>query len=345
MAASKPDIVMRLVPEDDYMHPVEAAENFNESMYFNVFDRERRIGGWFRLGNRPNEGKGEMSCCVYLPDGRIGFMFARPERHDNEAFDGAGMKFTVVEPHKRLDLSYTGKVCLLANPKDMADPAKAFKSNPIVRADIQLAFEGVSPMFGGEPVHADGRPIEQKAEESFARGHTEQHTRGRGTIKVGDESFAIDGLGLRDHSWGPRYWQAVYWYRWLPMNFSEDFAMMVSITCRPGEQPRAGGMVLRGGEYVMIRDAKLDSVYDDDRCQTRMEIWAKTDEREYRVTGEVMSLIPLRNRRRTPDGEELMTRITEGMTEFECDGQKGYGLSEYLDQIVDGEPVGMKAGY
>jgi hypothetical protein len=255
------------------------------------------------------------------------------------------MKFTVVEPHQRLDLSYTGKVCLLANPKEMADPAKAFKSNPIVPANIQLEFEGVSPMFGGEPVHADGSPIEQKAEESFARGHTEQHTRGRGTIRVGDESFAIDGLGLRDHSWGPRYWQAVHWYRWLPMNFSEDFAMMVSITCRPGMQPRAGGMVLRDGEYVMIRDARLDSVYDDDRCQTGMEIWAKTDEREYTVKGEVMSLIPLRNRRHTPDGEALMTRITEGMTEFECDGQKGYGLSEYLDQIVDGEPVGMKAGY
>jgi len=57
-----------------------------------------------------------------------------------------------------------------------------------------------------------------------------------------------------------------------------------------------------------------------------------------------MSLIPLRNRRRTPDGEELMTRITEGMTEYRCDGEVGYGLSEYLDQIVDGEPVGLKAG-
>ncbi len=28
---------MKLVPEDDYMHPVESASNFNESMYFNVF--------------------------------------------------------------------------------------------------------------------------------------------------------------------------------------------------------------------------------------------------------------------------------------------------------------------
>jgi YD repeat-containing protein len=36
----------------------------------------------------------------------------------------------------------------------------------------------------------------------------------------------------------------------------------------------------------------------------------------------VLSLIPLRNRRTTPDGNrELTTRITEGMTEYRCDGQ------------------------
>lgn len=338
-------VVMKLVPEDDYLHPVESATNFNESMYFNVFDRNSRLGGWFRIANRPNEGKGEMSCCLYLPDGRVGFTFARPERGDNDALDGGGMKVTVVEPHQRLDLTYRGKVCLMQNPQDMAEPGRAFKTNPLVETEVDLVFDGVSPMFGGEPVQADGSPIEQDAEASFARGHTEQHTRGRGTLRLGDETFTVDGLGLRDHSWGPRYWQAIEWYRWLPMNFSEDFAMMVSITCRPGETPRAGGMVLRDGEYVMIRDARLKTTYGSDMCQRSLEVWARTDEREYEVTGEVMSLLPLRNRRRTPEGEELTTRITEGMTAYRCDGMEGYGLSEYLDQIVDGEPVGQKEGY
>ncbi len=31
------------------------------------------VGGWFRIGNRPNEGHAEMSACVYLPDGRVAF--------------------------------------------------------------------------------------------------------------------------------------------------------------------------------------------------------------------------------------------------------------------------------
>jgi hypothetical protein len=60
----------------------------------------------------------------------------------------------------------------------------------------------------------------------------------------------------------------------------------------------------------------------------------------------VLNLIPLRNRRRDPDGGDeapwLHTRISEGMTRWTmADGRVGYGLSEYLDQIVDGQPVGL----
>ncbi len=332
---------VRLLPQDEFMHPLEAAANFNESMYFNVFDQRHNLGGWFRLANRPNEGRGEMTCCIYLPDGRIGFMFKRPERRDNAAFDGGGMRFNVVTPFKELTLTYRGKLCLLDNPQDMTDPSTAFRKNPSVEASLDLTFTGISPMFGGEPVNDDGSPIQQKAEEAFARGHYEQHMRGRGTIRIGDETFSIDGLGLRDHSWGPRFWQSIYWYRWLPMAFDENFAMMVSIVCRKAGETHAGGMVLCDGEYVMLRDAKITAEYDQHQCQTTLDIWARTDEREYNVKGRVKSLIPLRNRRQTPEGETLITCITEGMTEYVCDGKTGYGLSEFLDQIVDDKPVGM----
>ena len=57
----------------------------------------------------------------------------------------------------------------------------------------------------------------------------------------------------------------------------------------------------------------------------------------------MLSLIPLRSRRKGPDGQELTTRITEGMTEYRCGDLVGYGLSEYLDQIVGGQPTGKVA--
>ena len=91
---------VRLEPQDEYMHELGPEPNFNESMYFNVYDPKSQVGGFFRLGNRANEGTGEMTCCIYLPDGRVGFMFKRPDVHNNDAFDAAGMRFDVVTRSK-----------------------------------------------------------------------------------------------------------------------------------------------------------------------------------------------------------------------------------------------------
>lgn len=57
---------LRLEPSDEYMHPLEEATNFNESMYFNFYDHKENLGGFLRLGNRANEGYAEMTTCLYL---------------------------------------------------------------------------------------------------------------------------------------------------------------------------------------------------------------------------------------------------------------------------------------
>lgn len=333
---------VRLEPEDEYCHEPDAASNYNESMYFNMFDPDQKIGGWFRLGNRPNEGYAEMTNCLYLPDGRVAFMYARPKIDGNKELKAGGMHFEVVEPFKKLRVTYKGKVCVLTDPNEMADPAAAFKNNPIVDCEVDLAYEGVSPMFGGETVKEDGSSLEIDPEKSFAKAHYEQHMAASGHFIIGDERFEVSGHGLRDKSWGPRYWQAIHWYRWLPMNFGADFAMMISIVTNAEGQSRMGGMVLKDGKYDLIDHAEIDSNWDENWYQTALTARIKTESgADYEVSGKVMSLIPLRNRRKTPDGEEMLTRITEGMTEYTCNGQVGYGLSEYLDQIVDGKPVSI----
>lgn len=337
---------IRLEPQDEYMHPIEDATNFNESMYINCFDHENKMGGWFRVGNRPNEGHAEMSCCVYLPDGRVGFMFQRPSLNHNDALDSAGMKFTVITPFSHLRVTYEGELCLLDTPQDMDNPATAFSQNPKAKAKISIDFFNIAPVYGGEMVDENGHPIEEAPEESFARAHYEQHMKAEGVIQIGNEHYPINGLGMRDHSWGPRYWQNLYWYRWLPMCFSEDFAMNISIVTMATGKQHVWGMVLRVDEhgekdYMLIDDATITSTLDEHNQAIGQEIWVKTQEREYTIKGNALSLIPLRNRRKLPNGEQLNTRITEAMTRFVCDGLVGYGMSEYLDQIVEGSPVGI----
>src|SRR5215510_2296415 len=116
-------IVGDLVPEDDYTHPLGPEPNFNESMYFNFFDRARRVGGFVRLGNRANEGYAEMTHTLYLPDGRVLF------------------RFEVLEPTQRLRTRYEGKLLELREPRAMADPGRAFADSPRKRVTLDLVHD------------------------------------------------------------------------------------------------------------------------------------------------------------------------------------------------------------
>ncbi len=336
---------MRLRPEDEYMHEVEEAESFNESMYFNFYDPDQDLGGFVRLGNRPNEKLAEMTTCLFLPGGSVGFMFARPEIASNDAFDAGGMRFEVIEPFRKLRVRYSGQVILLEDPLEMADPRRAFTESPHAPCRIDLDFGGVSPMYGGEPVGDDGGPLLEADEDApFARGHYEQHVAAEGRVTVGERRWSISGYGLRDHSWGPRYWQSPWFYRWLTANFGPDFGFVVSvITSRDGGE-RIGGMVLADGEYDLIRRARIETGWKGDQVvHDSIGVAVETASgASYHIDGRVMSLIPLRNRRRDNEGRMQMTRISEGMTRWRCNGRTGYGLSEYLDQIVDGRPVGVR---
>jgi hypothetical protein len=193
-------------------------------------------------------------------------------------------------------------------------------------------------MFGGEP----DEPHEKPGEE-FAKGHYEQLIAGTGSIRVGDEEWAVDGFGLRDHSWGPRYWQAPWYYRWLTANFGPDFGFMGSRIARRDSDGTRGGFVWEDGKLHLCRDFEIATKWvGDDTYHQSIAATLRSADKEWKVTGKVLDLIPLRNRRPDPDtGDMLVTRISEGMTEWTMDdGRVGYGLSEYLDQIIDGHPVG-----
>ncbi len=139
-----------LLETDDLMHDNSGESNFNESAYYNFYDRNNRVGGFVRMGNRPNEGNAEMTVCVYLPDGSVGFMFKRPEITSNDAHNAGGLKFEVVKPFEHHRVSYQGKLCMLKNPLEMAEPTIAFKNNPYAACELRLDYCGTAPGWGGE---------------------------------------------------------------------------------------------------------------------------------------------------------------------------------------------------
>ena len=316
-----------LTAQDDYTHPLGPEPNFNESMYFNFFDRARNSGGFVRLGNRANERYAEMTLTLYMPDGSVLFQFKRPEIAGNDAMDAGGMRFEVVEPMDRLRTTYDGSAVYLTDPSQMADPREAFRNNPFKKVKLDLIHEAAGPVYGSS---GGNRQIEDP-EKEFARAHYEQHMKVRGAIEIDGETMPIDGLGLRDHSWGPRYWQAIHSYRWLTINFAPDFGMMVSKVWRTPEEVTQGGVVVRGDRLERIVAADIETDFADNGLFHRSLIaHLKTESGDdLDVSGKVMGFIPLRNRR-----EGMTTHVGEGMTEFRCGESVGYGLSEYLDQVT-----------
>ena len=111
----------------------------------------------------------------------------------------------------------------------------------------------------------------------------------RGRVRVGDEEWEIDGHGLRDHSWGPRFWQAPWWYRWLTGNCGEDFGFMLSIIAgRSGKRSR-GGIIFEDGQYKPVRHCTIETGWrGEDVYHQTIAAVASTDERSYQIRGAIV---------------------------------------------------------
>lgn len=305
--------------EDDYTHPLGPEENFNESVYFNFFDRNANRGGFVRIGNRANEGHAEMTIIVYNADGSAFFNYKRPQISTNDGWNAGGLSVEVLDPMVKVRTKYEGKAVYLADPREMRDPSSAFKENPHKEIVIDLIHEGVGPVYG--------HVADEKSDNQFARAHYEQHMKVTGTITIeGEEPIQVNGHGLRDHSWGPRYWQSTPSYRWITGNFGDDMGMVINLS-----SGRTGGVFHKGQELIRITSAEVETTYEEGtNYHNGLTAKLKLENGdEHTLKGTVKGFIPLRNRR-----AGAFTHIGEGMTEYVLDdgARVGYGLSEYLDQ-------------
>ncbi|MGE0858319.1 MAG: hypothetical protein AB7I01_09665 [Gammaproteobacteria bacterium] len=326
----------RLTPQDEYPHRPTSDQNFNESVYVNGFDPATRSGGWMRIGNRVNEGHAEAQVCLYLPDGRLAVQFQRPEIAHNDAFAAGGLSYTVHEPYKHVSMRYEGDLLVLDDPSLLRDARRLFAEAPRTPGEVEFDLTGVSPMHGGEPTTDTQETMYGR---DFSFGHFNQHTRTRGRMKIGSETFEFDSFGWRDHSWGPRYWTNIYFYRLFVANFGADRALMLlKITDRQGVTRRVG-VLQYDGDYEDITDLDLYTEWTPAKDPRAMRLGVRTAKRAVQIQGEVIALAPLSNRRKV--GEQWLTsRIAEGLTMWTWDDRQGIGVTEYIEQVNDGQPVG-----
>ena len=327
----------RLDTVDEYGHQPTQDSNFNESVYVNGWDPEQKMGLWMRLGNRVNEGHAELSVCIYLPDGRVACQFLRPDIGTNERHSAGGLDYKVQEPFKAVSMTYSGEAMILDDPQVLREPRKMFKTAPRVTCEVSLSLEGLSPMNGGEPTDPNTETMYGR---DFSIGHFNQHTRSTGRITLGEESWDLKGFGWRDHSWGPRYWTNINFYRLFIANFGVDRGiMMLKRTDREMKVHRRG-VLMFDGKYEEIIDMDVMTNWDENKDPKAVRLGVRTAQRAVELKGKIITMAPLRNHRQI-DGESVESRIAEGFTEWVWDdGRPGIGITEYIERLEDGEPVG-----
>lgn len=361
--ASEPPVILgNIRPEDDYCHRPGPEENYNESVYYNFFDREKTLGGFVRIGNRVNEGQAEMTVCLYQPNGSVLFTYKKPKITSNNGWCAGGLQVDTLQGLKKNNTVYRGRLMNLIDPMAMLNPKEVYSkgNTPLVEANLSIQHIACGSTWGysADNYWATLTPAEaQKARaentNNFARNHYELFSHINGTLTIEGTTLKLNGNGLRDHSWGPRYWSQTKSYRFITGSFGDNLGFTVSTI---GDSSH-GAIQLGPDRILRIRSASLKTSYTGSeadevwegierppsvqRHHQEFELEVRTSDKDgvvLRMKGFVIGFIPLRSRRK---GEH--TYIGEGMTRYELVSHEGlhdtlltsmtgFGMSEYLDQ-------------
>lgn len=272
---------------------------WQESWYFNFSDLASGVWGLSRIGYRParNTADGLLMAVV---DGKPEVLYAPVGRRLDSS------KVTIDSPR-------VVKTNALLYQCDEALSRWRIQAKT-ARLDFDVAFTAETP--------AHVFPSMDARQASAASDHYEQSGRVTGRLRIGGIERTLDGRGQRDHSWGPRDWSGVGEWIWLSGQFASGWCMNwwsvgegagSTITGFVGYPDRTvpangGSVTWQGdptGRYPTGARVVLE-LADGTRKVIQMNIhhhW------------------PLYK-----DGATIM----EFVCTYECDGEKGSGISEHL---------------
>lgn len=330
---------LQLTAADEGLHETGTASNWNESRYVDFWDATQRIGGWFRIGNRPNEGHGEVSACLYLPDGSIAFWFERATIHANTLVSG-GQSWEIVEPWQHNRVRFQGEMMTLPDAWALKDPKRAYTTAERATADIDLDVRtfGLASVMGQDQDHIDRIFVPGQAD-----CHYQHLAHVRGTVRLGDRQWTVDGRGGKDHSWGPRNWHAKIYLRWITCAFDDDNGFMLVRAVGPTKQTR-GGFVWEGGRFHLADTFEMrnDFAGPPNFELRRMTLRVHFDGRDLEAAATPQAFVPLRHRKAGRDGNPVLLRMVKSPLEWvDGSGRKGVGHTEIQDTLIDGVPCGI----
>lgn len=215
---------------DEGVHPVgNDNPDWSESFFFSFYDDAAGIGGAFRVGHELNLGTAIVWYGIMSAEGWRYLHNGQDYRYtdDDRTEHGFGVSWENGSSHLVFDENGIGTFTARCDD-----------------TEIDLRIENYHPMSPMWPIGEDG--IHSHVEQTMAFGHYEGSGRATGTVKAKGQTFEVDALCHRDHSWGPREWKGFTGHRWIVGGLGEDLSFSGLIAITSGGDEATGGVVQGG---------------------------------------------------------------------------------------------------
>ena len=302
-------------------------EQWSDSFYFGGGDG-RGLAFYSRIGRRPNEGVTEGALGIWLPGQGFLLSFARDAASATTAIAAGPLSFDCLAAAGHCGSSASTARAACSSARSTSPPTATPTERSPVAATLRFTAWGDPLSFGSGL--ADGRRHRPLRAARLGRRHAGRSTGG---------ATRSPGAGMRDHSWGVRDWQRVPYWRWFGMVADPDNFLVLN-NVGLARRRRDGGRL----PDARRRDRADRVVRDRVRAGPRARLPARRSRarardalgRETTLAGRALEVAPLRQRR---DGR--LTHVNEALTEYDWEGRRGTGISEYLIQTAAASADGL----
>lgn len=224
-------------------------ENWQDSVVLIWYDLNNGLGGVHRIGNEPHAGPTGMATTwnnLIFPEGiykKCRYQPLRPEIDfpPNGAYHCGDDTFCF----------HFDKGEHIWKIKD---------TTPDGEIGAELRFRDSGP-------NVDCFPKKETA--NVASAHFDIAGTVSGWMKIGDKKREVNGLGIRDHGWGPRDWDSWYTHRWVMGTFGANFSFVAMSMYGVTEQMHAFGWVVRDWKVTMAKTVDILMYVEIDGATSR----------------------------------------------------------------------------
>jgi hypothetical protein len=203
--------------ESELPHEIQPVEAWTEHYYFWFYDPKIELGMYFHISRTlADRNMWRPVFVVFMPDQQFLCTTLHGNNGDRLGPGAGGLKVNCIEPHRSWSIHFDGVGARGSRAELMNGLLGARPAEPI---RFSLFFDGAAPNFGK---HVWGKS-------NVFSFHTEQIANVRGHICHDGKIIHVDGVGVRDHSSGPRHVAAIIGYIWFQCLFEDGDAIMVTV--------------------------------------------------------------------------------------------------------------------